>query len=123
MAISATASVNNHAAVAQSFELIRSFPNGNDRLHSASTALNPMVLAVRHSSTPAKGAALAYDRRTVSYTNIFYDSEEREVKVMCSMSLILPRHIGVTALISNDANAYVRNFWSANLADLTAGKS
>lgn len=123
MAISSTLSLNNQAAVAKSFELVRTFPNGNDRLLVGSTTLNPMVLAIRHFFTPAKGTKLAFDRHLVTFTNTFYDSEEREVVVNSTLSTTVPRHLGVTDVIMQDSNAFVRNAWSANLADLLLGKS
>lgn len=108
--------------VSRTFEVVKTLPNGNDRIMNGSSVMTPTVLQIRHNFYPAKGTKVAYDRRSVTAYTVFSDSSGNLQQVSFSGSLIIPRASAMTTQQMNDVSAFVRNFWSANQADLQLGK-
>jgi len=124
MAIGATLSIPNAAAVNQTFEVLKTLPNGIDRIRTGSSVTEPEILAIRQQSFPAKGDKIAYDRRNVSFSNSQVDPDTGKSFVLtASMSLTIPRTAVFTATDTADAASYVRWMWLTHLVDLTLGKS
>lgn len=124
MAISAAVNILDGLAtpVSRTFEIVKTLPNGNDRILNGSSVLAPTTLQIRHNSYPAKGSKASYDRRAVACLTTFMDSQGTPQIVSFSGSLIVPRVSTLTNQQMLDVSAFVRNFWAANMADLQLGK-
>jgi len=124
MAIASAVSINDGLAtpVSRTFEIVKTLPNGNDRILNGSSVLAPTILQIRHNGYPAKGSKVAYDRRSVACLTTFMDSLGVPQVVSFSGSLIVPRASTLTTQQMADVSAFVRNFWAANQADLQLGK-
>jgi len=123
MAIPSTVVLPDSSAANKNFELLRTLPNGIDRIMDGSTVQQPTLISVRHNFFPAKNGKTAYDRRTVSASMTIIDTDENEHVASCVSALIVPRTSLFTSTNIYDLRAFVGTFMNTYKADLLLGKS
>lgn len=125
MAITSTVNLNDAQAtpVAHTFEVLRTLPNGIDRIKSGTTVAEPIMLAVRHSTTPGKSGSDTVDRHNVSIKSVKIDSVGKPHELTFSFTMNIPRSEEFTSANMDDIQAWIINFIAPFKADLRLGKS
>lgn len=118
----ANLTINDHAAVAKTFNLVYQQGNETRRLDISSTAEEPRTMTIRH-STAGSGNKIS-DRHNVNFVTTVLDDQNNPVQVGGSVTLTVPRSGAVSDDAVYDHVAFVKNFFTdANVAMLLRGES
>lgn len=109
MAFASDIVINNFAAVAKTFKLNLLDGTTAERLESTSTLSAPLKFVIRHSFTPKKGTADAYDRHTITFSKTVLDGLLVPHVGTVSVNVTMPR-VTIARADMDDLIAFASNW-------------